>query len=145
MPEAQWAASRQNGTPFVALQPRYSLLSRDIEADVESQVAAWEDPETRARIRRLWEGQPDPPETMPAFDQLLLDQQGNAWVREYAPRAEENPNRFYVFSADGIWLGSVAAPIGMRVLTIGSDHVIGVSEDEFGVEVVSVHRLGKPD
>ena len=32
--EAQWAASRQNGTPFVALQPRYSLLSREIEADV---------------------------------------------------------------------------------------------------------------
>ena len=32
--EAQWAASRQNGTPFVALQPPYSLLSRDIETDV---------------------------------------------------------------------------------------------------------------
>jgi aryl-alcohol dehydrogenase-like predicted oxidoreductase len=32
--EAQWAASRQNGTPLVSLQPRYSLLSRDIEADV---------------------------------------------------------------------------------------------------------------
>ena len=32
--ESQWAASRQNGTPFTALQPRYSLLARDIEADV---------------------------------------------------------------------------------------------------------------
>ena len=32
--EAQWAASRQNGTPFIALQPRYSLLAREIEADV---------------------------------------------------------------------------------------------------------------
>jgi len=32
--EAQWAAARQNGTPFVSLQPRYSLLSRDIETDV---------------------------------------------------------------------------------------------------------------
>ena len=32
--EAQWAASRQSGTPFTALQPRYSLLARDIEADV---------------------------------------------------------------------------------------------------------------
>jgi aryl-alcohol dehydrogenase-like predicted oxidoreductase len=32
--EAQWAASRQKGTPFIALQPRYSLLARDIEADV---------------------------------------------------------------------------------------------------------------
>ena len=32
--EAQWAANRQNGTPFTSLQPRYSLISRDIEADV---------------------------------------------------------------------------------------------------------------
>jgi aryl-alcohol dehydrogenase-like predicted oxidoreductase len=32
--EAQWAAARANGTPFVSLQPRYSLIARDIEADV---------------------------------------------------------------------------------------------------------------
>ena len=32
--EAQWAAARQNGTPFISLQPRYSLLARDIEADI---------------------------------------------------------------------------------------------------------------
>jgi aryl-alcohol dehydrogenase-like predicted oxidoreductase len=32
--EAQWAAARQQGTPFISLQPRYSLLSRDIEADI---------------------------------------------------------------------------------------------------------------
>jgi aryl-alcohol dehydrogenase-like predicted oxidoreductase len=32
--EAQWAASRQNGIPFTSLQPRYSLIARDIEADV---------------------------------------------------------------------------------------------------------------
>ena len=32
--EAQWAAARQNGVPFISLQPRYSLVARDIEADV---------------------------------------------------------------------------------------------------------------
>lgn len=32
--EAQWAAQRVGGTPFVSLQPRYSLLAREIEADV---------------------------------------------------------------------------------------------------------------
>lgn len=32
--EAQWAAARQNGTPFTSLQPRYSLIDRDIEGDV---------------------------------------------------------------------------------------------------------------
>lgn len=32
--EAQWAAEKVGGTPFVALQPRYSLLARDIEGDI---------------------------------------------------------------------------------------------------------------
>ena len=32
--EAQWAAERVGGTPFVSLQPRYSLIARDIETDV---------------------------------------------------------------------------------------------------------------
>src|SRR5579871_5818440 len=32
--EAQWAASRQNGIPFISLQPRYSLIAREIESDV---------------------------------------------------------------------------------------------------------------
>jgi aryl-alcohol dehydrogenase-like predicted oxidoreductase len=34
MVEAQWAASRIGGTPFVSLQPRYSLNARGIEEDV---------------------------------------------------------------------------------------------------------------
>jgi aryl-alcohol dehydrogenase-like predicted oxidoreductase len=32
--DAQWAASREHHTPFVSLQPRYSLLAREIETDV---------------------------------------------------------------------------------------------------------------
>jgi aryl-alcohol dehydrogenase-like predicted oxidoreductase len=32
--EAQWAAARANGVPLTSLQPRYSLISREIEAEV---------------------------------------------------------------------------------------------------------------
>ncbi|MGX7677971.1 aldo/keto reductase [Jatrophihabitans sp. DSM 45814] len=32
--EAQWAASKIGGTPFISLQPRYSLTARGIEEDV---------------------------------------------------------------------------------------------------------------
>jgi aryl-alcohol dehydrogenase-like predicted oxidoreductase len=32
--ECQWAAERGNGIPLTSLQPRYSLISRDIETDV---------------------------------------------------------------------------------------------------------------
>ena len=32
--EAQWAAARNRGLPLISLQPRYSLISREIEAEV---------------------------------------------------------------------------------------------------------------
>ncbi len=32
--ESQWAAERVGGTPFVSMQPRYALISREIELDV---------------------------------------------------------------------------------------------------------------
>ncbi|MFF8379333.1 aldo/keto reductase [Streptomyces sp. NPDC015661] len=32
--EAQWAAARVGGTPFISLQPQYSLLARDIETEI---------------------------------------------------------------------------------------------------------------
>ena len=32
--ESQWAADRRGGTPFVALQPQYSLVNRAIEAEI---------------------------------------------------------------------------------------------------------------
>lgn len=32
--EAQWAAERVGATPFISLQPQYSLLARDIEAEI---------------------------------------------------------------------------------------------------------------
>jgi aryl-alcohol dehydrogenase-like predicted oxidoreductase len=32
--ESQWAAQRLNATPFISLQPQYSLLARSIEAEI---------------------------------------------------------------------------------------------------------------
>jgi aryl-alcohol dehydrogenase-like predicted oxidoreductase len=32
--ESQWAAARLGGTPFISLQPQYSLVYRDIEAEI---------------------------------------------------------------------------------------------------------------
>jgi aryl-alcohol dehydrogenase-like predicted oxidoreductase len=32
--ESQWAAERVGGTPFISLQPQYSLLARDVEAEI---------------------------------------------------------------------------------------------------------------
>ena len=113
-------------------------------ADIAARVAQRDSPAGRRLARQLWERQPDPPSTMPAFDYpLLLDSEGNVWVKEYTPPAEDDANRFDGFGPDGVWLASPEVPVGMRPLAIGSDYVIGVSQGEFDVEVVSVHRLEK--
>ena len=61
-------------------------------------------------------------------------------------RPAPDPKTFALVSFQGVtsmWLASPEVPVGMRPLAIGSDYVIGVSQGEFDVEVVSVHRLEK--
>lgn len=131
-----------------------AVTESDVQADRELALVRIRDPAVRRRVGQAMDEHPAPPETMPPFGSanvagsgraLLIDAVRNVWVKEYSPAAEEDPNRFLVFDPEGIWLGVVAAPPGLEVLSIGSDYVIGLSEDEFGVEVVSVHRLEKPN
>ncbi len=105
-------------------------------------------------MREAMGQRPAPPETMPAFGRawgtgtgpaLLLDGERNVWVKEYSPAAEEDANRFLVFDSTGVWLGFVTAPLRLSLLSIGNDYVIGKSENELGVEIVSVHGIVKPD
>ena len=48
-----------------------------------------------------------------------------------------------VFDPDGIWLGTVATPRGLRVTEIGTDYVVGVWRDELDVEYIRVYDLEK--
>lgn len=82
------------------------------------------------------------PTTAPAFETLRIDSFGNTWVKDF-PRPGGSTSEWSVFDATGVWLGVVQVPPGLRILSIGADHVVGLTEDEFGVEVVSVHSLEK--
>jgi hypothetical protein len=79
---------------------------------------------------------------MPAFASLSIDAEGNVWVKEYASPAESDPNRYLVFNPAGIWLGTVDAPDGLRLVDIGAGYVVGVTR-ESDRDVVTMHRLEK--
>jgi hypothetical protein len=79
---------------------------------------------------------------MPVLAELLIDEEGNVWAREFSLPGEE-ANRWSVFSPAGTWLGTLDAPAGMRILSVSSGHVVGLTRDAFQVEVVSVYRLEK--
>ena len=83
------------------------------------------------------------PPTMPAFTDFLLDSEGNLWVKRFHPSWEEG-NRWGVFSPDGEFYGNVDMPIGLEVMDITADYVLGVTRDDLDVERVELLALRRP-
>lgn len=83
------------------------------------------------------------PEYLPAFQGLLVDEEGYLWVEGYR-LPWENQASWEVFDPDGRWLGTVETPIGLRPYQIGADFLLGRHRDELGVERVLLFELAKP-
>ena len=75
------------------------------------------------------------PERRPAFSELKVDALDHLWVAEYEPTGAP-PAGWHVFSPDGELLGHVTMPAGLEVHEIGTDHVLGVEENELDVPFV---------
>ena len=80
------------------------------------------------------------PPGMPAYTQFVLDPRGSLWVRRFAVAPME-PERWGVFSAEGEFFGHLTMPGGFRLMDVARDAVIGVSEDEVGVERLELYHL----
>lgn len=74
---------------------------------------------------------------------MLVDAEGNLWVFVHY-RPGEYRNDWSVFSADGVWLGTVALPEHLAPSQMGADHIIGSWTDETGFVHIRRHRLIKP-
>jgi hypothetical protein len=87
-------------------------------------------------------------EAHPFFDALELDTTGHLWAREPLPGDAEDgeaPRTWQVFDPEGVWLGSVETPAGVRVTEIGEDYLLGIVRDDLDVEYVRMYRLVKPE
>lgn len=81
------------------------------------------------------------PKTMPAFSALMLESNGNAWVREYGDSTKVQ--HWDVFDRSGRLLGAVDFPAGIDVFEIGSDYVLGRFRDQDDVESVRLYRFAR--
>ena len=90
-------------------------------------------------------------ETMPAFRWIAVDSEDNLWVEEWEGVGLEQ-GRFSVFRPDGAWFGYVELPEGLpqsrgqgiqQLIEIGSDYLLGVWADDYGVEQVRRYRIEK--
>ncbi len=83
------------------------------------------------------------PELKPALDRLLVDSEGNIWVRAYSVDPA-GAGEWSVFDPSGRWLGTVETPPGLEVKWVDDRSIAGVRVDELDVEYVHVHSLVKP-
>jgi len=119
------------------------LVVRTADVDVEKQRMledAFND-DWRQTLERMFLDMPIPA-TMPAFDGLQVDGQGNLWVGEYRRPSDPQP-RWTVFAADGHVLGTVETPPGLTIHQIGDDFILGTWEDEMEVEHVRLYGLDR--
>lgn len=83
------------------------------------------------------------PAEFPTYDALLVDSEGNLWSRNFEwPRDGES--EWSVFDTSGAWLGTVKTPTDIEVADIDDSRLVGITQDEAGVERVVIHKLVKP-
>ena len=114
------------------------------QADLEEHVArayAHLPPEARSRALSMFKDMPLM-DSYPAFEEIMGDRAGYLWVREYRMFGEGDVV-WTVFDPEGRIQGLVETPAELDVFEIGEDYVVGVVEDELGVEYVQLWGLDR--
>jgi hypothetical protein len=93
----------------------------------------------RRRLERMFSEIPVP-STLPAFQTFEVDALGYLWVAEYE-RPGADVQRWNVFDAEGLLLGTVVTPAGLQVHQIGADFLLASWRDDLGVEHVRLYDL----
>ncbi len=113
-----------------------------------------EPPEIQREYRDYLNGLPSP-DSLPAIQDLRVDPLGNIWVelfeipgkgvRGFAQgkglSVQKEPARWVVFTSDGTLLGSVLTPPDLEIKEIGTDHILGITTDQYGAYQVRRHSI----
>lgn len=89
-------------------------------------------------------------QTLPEYRRMMTDAAGNLWVEstrvgQFARDGDDDtePNVWNVFDSTGALVSTVSMPLGLAITQIGSDWVLGIWQDENGVEHVRLHGISK--
>lgn len=149
-PELTWRRADGSIRQIVRWQPEWvypadehrDQLAKELEAGILEEMGAMTEAE-RARMLEgmlaLWQFDTDKP--LPLFTGLMADDEGRVWLREYYPSLETTTRSYIVFSPDGLRLGRVSIPEGLRVFGVHGGRVLGVMKGEMDVLSVVVYEL----
>jgi hypothetical protein len=115
------------------------VSAADIDAALAKDIASAK-PGDSAYIRSRYAAFPLP-DTLPAYNDLVVDADDNLWVQDY-PRMRSPTVRWTVFAKDGRQLTEVVLPRDLEVFEIGRDYVLGryLDADE-GIPHVRMYAL----
>ncbi|MCH7717190.1 MAG: hypothetical protein IH876_13730 [Gemmatimonadetes bacterium] len=134
-----------DGVLIRLIRKRHSRLPvepSDVDSFLDSLRAQYATGGPEAKTHVKMNEETPPADSMPAFDDLIVDREGNLWVS--ASRHHGDPSvQWDVFDTEGIWLGVVPGPDGFRVTDIGSDYLLGLWKDDLEVEHALLYELIK--
>lgn len=79
-------------------------------------------------------------ERTPIYEDLHVDRLGHYWVKRHSLPTDEQQT-WWVFEPDGQFAASVAIPLGLRILEVGDDYLLGVARDELDVQRLEMWAL----
>ena len=110
-----------------------------------------EDPESLFLFPALDE-YPELPSHKPLFDQILVDDGGSLWVRDFPegsyglfdsrlPEQTWSNQTWTVFDSAGAWLGDLTLPDRFELRAVARGRVYGVARDSLDVETVQIFKI----
>jgi len=103
-------------------------------------------------MRVFGDGEPRRRTAYPAIEALLVDTEGNLWIKEWSDSESGVPDQWSVFNADGRWLGVLPLPpnpeptdtvlcLTFSPCWVGKDFLLMIRRDELGRERVEGYRI----
>lgn len=81
------------------------------------------------------------PETLPPYEDLLLDSRGAIWIKDaQPPQSWDDPDVWRVYSSSGVLTATIELPARTRPQAIGDDWILALALDASHRELVQVYR-----
>ncbi|MDE0356564.1 MAG: hypothetical protein OXN92_02330 [Gammaproteobacteria bacterium] len=123
--------------------PDLNVTQRDVDRyrdALEGSYRRGGNPDWRARFERRWAWESENvPDVFPAYDRLMIGDDGVLWVHDYVRPGE--PSEWFAFAADGTWIRTLVLPPRTLLLDIGRDWALVRTLDDVDVQRVAVHAL----
>jgi hypothetical protein len=119
-----------------------AVTSADVDAVISRWLAEARTQAVRDAIARYAATHPRA-ERFPAYDTLLVGEDGGLWLRDYLPEHEDDGVRRWTrLSRDGrAFTARLEHPATVRLLRVRDDEVLAVERDEFDVERLVRYRI----